>query len=175
MKIYKNFVTKNAVHKEGFVYIDIKDENGSDWYESQKEFQKETFKILYYSDTKMVMGYNKDASMVAPFEGTSVIEVEKMPDFTVLNELFVLEKEFKLVKLNQFEKISDSKIIEDKEIKNEFYRKKLQDLQRKFLKLKSEEKEFLDLGFDVRETLKEIESTSKELKEVGVILKEIEK
>ena len=174
MKNYKNFVTKNAVHEEGFIYIDIRDEDGLDWYESQKDFQKETFKILYYSDNKMVIGYNKDVSMLAPFENTSVIEVNEMPDFRLLNELFVLEKKFKLVKLNEFEKIVNDIVLEDNNLKNEFYKKKQQELQRKFLKLKSEEEEFLQLEFNTDETIKEMKITSEELKEINLILKEIE-
>ncbi|MCP1226399.1 hypothetical protein [Sebaldella sp. S0638] len=113
--------------------------------------------------------------MLAPFENTSVIEVKEMPEFEVLNDLFVLEKDFKLVKLNRFEKIVDNEVIEDIELKNEFYKKKQLGLQRTFLKLKSEEKEFLQLGFNTVETVKEIENTFKELKEIDLILKNLEK
>ena len=173
MKNYKNFVSKNAVHEEGFAYVDIKDENGANWYEIQKNFQEKTFKILYYSDSKMVIGYNEDVSMLAPFENTSVIEVEKIPDFEILNELFVLEKKFKLVKLSKFEKIVDNSILEDVELKNKFYKKKQKELQRNFLKLKLEKEEFLQLGFNTEETVKEIEVISNELKEVNSILKNI--
>ena len=173
MKNYKNFVTKNAIHSDGFSYIDIRDEKGVDWYKSLKEFQDDTYKIIYYSGTKMVIGYNKDASMIAPFEGTSVIEVTEIPAHNSIHELLVIENDFKLAKLEQFQFLSkDGKVLENKVAKEEYYLKQRQDLQRKYLSLKKEKEEFAALGFDTAETDKEMELVLLNLEETKKIIEE---
>ncbi|EKS3673731.1 hypothetical protein QL374_003755 [Salmonella enterica] len=60
----------------GVIYLRDDDE-GNDWYESQKLFREDTWKIVY-GDDGIICSCAKDVSMLYPVD-MSVTEVEALP------------------------------------------------------------------------------------------------
>lgn len=56
----------------------LQSEDGTDWYESQKSFAKETLKVGYDPETKVIKTVSYDVSSLFPND-MSVGEVEKFP------------------------------------------------------------------------------------------------
>src|SRR5471030_557339 len=63
----------------------LEDENGNDWYESQKDFKNETLKIVFGS-SGVIVSMSYDVSTLWPV-GNSVVEVapEDVPDNISIN------------------------------------------------------------------------------------------
>ncbi|EAZ3152275.1 hypothetical protein M8D79_003997 [Salmonella enterica] len=59
----------------GVIYL--RDDEGNDWYESQKLFREDTWKIVY-GDDGIICSCAKDVSMLYPVD-MSVTEVEALP------------------------------------------------------------------------------------------------
>ncbi|HDL7647680.1 TPA: tail fiber assembly protein [Yersinia enterocolitica] len=77
---YKNFtISKQVVDEElGVPILYHEDEEGRDWYDLQKTFRKDTYKVGYSQDG-IVRTVSKDVWAIAP-TGLSIIEVESIPD-----------------------------------------------------------------------------------------------
>lgn len=98
MKMYKNFKQTNACalsekqreikHKVGVSYIN--DENGNDWYELQKTFQPETFKVVFEPEKNIVVALSNDASALFPLN-CSIVELESLPDEAKANAEWVFD------------------------------------------------------------------------------------
>ncbi|HAX5100540.1 TPA: tail fiber assembly protein [Escherichia coli] len=61
----------------------LQDENGNDWYECQKLFAENTYKIMYDSDN-IVRSVTTDVSALYPVNA-SVAELESLPDGMSIN------------------------------------------------------------------------------------------
>lgn len=74
MMLMKNF-TAAVKDLDGISIMLFTDENGSDWYEAQKDFSKTSLKFMF-DERGNIVAASFDASMLAP-EGLSVSEVSK--------------------------------------------------------------------------------------------------
>lgn len=113
----------------GFSYIGIFDENGNDWYEEQKNFEKDTLKIMYNKDTLRVSSKNKDVSMLAPTMAGDVVEEIESDDISVNPNQFLVGG--KLVELQTYEKIENGAVVFNKE-------KRIDEVRTELSKLKVE-------------------------------------
>ncbi len=77
---YKNFtISKQVVDEElGVPILYHEDEEGRDWYELQKTFRNDTYKVGYSQDG-IVRTISRDVWAIAP-AGLSIIEVKSIPD-----------------------------------------------------------------------------------------------
>ncbi|KNC94145.1 tail fiber assembly protein [Trabulsiella odontotermitis] len=73
MMLMKNF-TSEMKEKDGLAYLFFTDEDGNDWYESQKLFSEDTLKIMFTAPGVIVCA-SRDVSTLAP-ENVSVAEVD---------------------------------------------------------------------------------------------------
>ncbi|WP_368900341.1 hypothetical protein [Mixta calida] len=75
MLIMKNFRAETRELPElGITILDFTDEQGRDWYDSQKYFKKTTLKIMFDHDSN-ILASSYDVSTLAP-ENLSVAEIE---------------------------------------------------------------------------------------------------
>ena len=65
---------KEVVRKVPFDYYKTTDEEGKDWYEESKKFRKDTLKVMYNKDSRLVLSTHTDASMLAPTMVGNVVE-----------------------------------------------------------------------------------------------------
>jgi len=72
MTIMKNFTVKNG-DVNGLTVSFATDENGADWYESQKKFQSDTLKIIF-NNKGIIVSMSHDVSALWP-GGNSVAEI----------------------------------------------------------------------------------------------------
>lgn len=92
MKIMRNFkVSKGEINK--IPILIATDETGADWYESQKNFQKDTLKIVFNNDG-VIISLSYDVSALWPGEN-SVAEVaaEGLPDGVDISGAWVFDGE----------------------------------------------------------------------------------
>ena len=127
---------KEVVRKVPFDYYKTTDEEGKDWYEELKKFRKDTLKVMYNKDSRLVLSTHTDASMLAPTMGGIVIEEIEYQEVQVNPNLYFVEG--RLIELQPYETIKDGKIVFNKEFRIEEIKKELQDL-----KIKYSEKEFI--------------------------------
>ncbi|HEM0053501.1 TPA: tail fiber assembly protein [Escherichia coli] len=83
MKHFKNFTpyTPDTEHVEWALYLVSQD--GHDWYECQKQFAEDTYKIMYDSDS-IVRCITTDVSTLCPRDA-SVAELARLPDGVDIN------------------------------------------------------------------------------------------
>ena len=108
-------------------YVGIYNENGIAWYEELKKFKKNTLKVMYNSETCLVLSTSIDASTLAPtMVGDAVEEIEYQEVQVNPNLYFV---EGRLVELQPYETIKDGKVVFNKEFRIEEIKKELYDLR----------------------------------------------
>lgn len=92
MIIMKNFTAKNG-DINGLSVSFATDENGADWYESQKKFQADTLKIIF-NNKGVIVSMSHDVSALWPV-GNSVAEValEDVPAGLSINGEWVFDGE----------------------------------------------------------------------------------
>lgn len=73
------------------------DENGRDWYESQKLFKKK-YKVALDQKSKVIRSISEDVSMLFPLN-CDVLEFDEIPDGCDINGAWVFDSE-KLVRRN---------------------------------------------------------------------------
>ncbi|MGV6478763.1 tail fiber assembly protein [Pantoea agglomerans] len=90
MIIMKNFTAKNG-DINGLSVSFATDENGVDWYESQKKFQSDTLKIIFNNEG-VIVSMSHDVSALWPV-GNSVAEValEEVPAGLSINGEWVFD------------------------------------------------------------------------------------
>ena len=120
--------------EDNIKYWGIFDENGNDWYEEQKGFMKNTLKVMYNKDTLLILGTNRDVSMIGPtMVGDVVEEIEYDGEIQVNPNLYFVGG--KMVELKQGEKIENGKIIFDRDFKTEKIKNELKELKEAKIKL----------------------------------------
>lgn len=75
---YSRYALTQEVLEGGMQYLFEKDENGDCWYDLNKGFDKDTWKIAYEPETFKVVGFGKDAEKMMP-HGNNIIEVKSVP------------------------------------------------------------------------------------------------
>ena len=122
--------------EDGMKYIAIFDKDNKDWYEELIKFEKDTLKVMYNKDTRLILSMSKDSTMIAPtMIGDVVEEIEYQEVEIAPDNYFVAGK---IVKLKECETIKDEKIVFNKDFKLEQIKKKLSEL-----KTEHSEKEFI--------------------------------
>ena len=101
--------------EDGMKYIAIFDKDNKDWYEELQKFKSDTLKVMYNTETHLVLSTNKDVSMIAPtMVGDVVEEIEYQEVEIAPDNYFVAGK---IVKLKECEAIKDGKIVFNKDFK----------------------------------------------------------
>lgn len=114
MANFKNFTKYTPTDKEDLFIMGVtflKSEEGTDWYECQKEFSKDTLKVVYDPSTKQIISVSYDVSSLFPM-GLSIGEVKTFPKRFDINgnfEGFVFneEKEIISTRVYSLEEIKD--------------------------------------------------------------------
>jgi hypothetical protein len=122
--------------EDGMKYIAIFDKDNKDWYEELKKFDKDTLKVMYNADTHLVLSTNKDASMIAPTMIGDVVEEIEYQEVETAPDNYLVDG--KIVKLKEYEKIENGKIVFDRDMRIEEIKKELSEL-----KTEHSEKEFV--------------------------------
>ncbi len=122
--------------EDGFKYYGIFDKENKDWYEELKKFSKDTLKVMYNNETHLVFSADKDASRLAPTMPGDVIEEIEYQEVKMSPENYFFGG--KIIKLKEFEKIKDGKVVFDREGKIEAIKSELSRLKTEY-----SEKEFL--------------------------------
>lgn len=135
----KKFIVERTEIKQledGMGYIAIYDKDNKDWYEELKKFDKDTLKVMYNKDTQLVLSTNTDASMIAPTMAGDVVEEIEYQEVEVAPDNYFVNG--KIVKLKEYEKIENGKIVFNKDFKLDQIKKELSEL-----KTEHSEKEFV--------------------------------
>nr|DAF02512.1 MAG TPA: tail fiber assembly protein [Caudoviricetes sp.] len=135
MKFEVNEV-KIIEEEDGFKYYGIFDKDNKDWYEELKKFDKDTLKVMYNKDTHLVLSTNQDASMIAPTMAGDVVEEIPFQAVEIAPDNYFVDG--KIVKLKEYEKIENGKIVFNKDFKLDQIKKELSEL-----KTEHSEKEFI--------------------------------
>lgn len=122
--------------EDGFKYYGIFDKENKDWYEELKKFDKDTLKVMYNKDTQLVLSTNKDVSTIAPTMVGDVVEEIEYQEVEVAPDNYFVNG--KIVKLKEYEKIENGKIVFNKDFKLDQIKKELSEL-----KTEHSEKEFV--------------------------------
>lgn len=122
--------------EDGFKYYGIFDKENKDWYEELKKFDKDTLKVMYNKDTQLVLSTNTDASMIAPTMVGDVVEEIEYQEVETAPDNYLVDG--KIVKLKEYEKIENGKIVFDRDMRIEEIKKELSEL-----KTEHSEKEFV--------------------------------
>ena len=122
--------------EDGFKYYGIFDKENKDWYEELKKFDKNTLKVMYNKDTQLVLSTNTDASMIAPTMVGDVVEEIEYQEVETAPDNYLVDG--KIVKLKEYEKIENGKIVFDRDMRIEEIKKELSEL-----KTEHSEKEFV--------------------------------
>ncbi len=113
--------------EDGMKYIAIFDKDNKDWYEELKRFDKDTLKVMYNADTRLILSMSKDATMIAPtMPGDIVEEIEYQEVEIAPDNYFVGGK---IVKLKEYEVIKNGKIVFEREKRIEQIKKELYELR----------------------------------------------
>ena len=108
-------------------YVGIYNENGIVWYEELKKFKKNTLKVMYNSETCLVLSTSIDASTLAPtMVGDAVEEIEYQEVQVNPNLYFV---EGRLVELKPYETIKDGKVVFNRDFRIDEIKKELYELR----------------------------------------------
>jgi len=126
-EIMKKFIVERTEIKQlegGMKYIAIFDKDNKDWYEELKKFDKDTLKVMYNADTRLILSINEDATMIAPTMAGDVVEEIEYQEVEIAPDNYFVNG--KIVKLKECETIKDGKIVFDREkqidqIKKELY------------------------------------------------------
>lgn len=79
MKIFKNFTVYEPTEHLGISgALYIQDGEGKDWYECQKSFEDDSYKVVFDGDG-IIVACEKDASSLFPV-GLSVVEIAQLPE-----------------------------------------------------------------------------------------------
>ena len=122
--------------EDGMKYIAIFDKDNKDWYEELKKFDKDTLKVMYNKDTQLVLSTNKDVSTIAPTMAGDVVEEIEYQEVEIAPDNYFVGG--KIVKLKEYEKIENGKIVFNKDFKLDQIKKELSEL-----KTEHSEKEFV--------------------------------
>ena len=122
--------------EDGMKYIAIFDKDNKDWYEELKKFDKDTLKVMYNKDTQLVLSTNIDVSMIAPTMPGDVVEEIEYQEVEIAPDNYFVDG--KIVKLKEYEKIENGKIVFNKDFKLDQIKKELSEL-----KTEHSEKEFI--------------------------------
>lgn len=118
---------ENITTEDNFTYIGIFDKEDKNWYEEQKNFSKDTLKVMYNNDTRLVLSTNKDVSLLAPTMVGDVVEEIEYQEVQVNPNLYFVGGE--LVELKPCEIVKDGKVVFNKDLKIENIKKKLIELK----------------------------------------------
>ena len=118
---------KEVVRKVPFDYYKTTSEDGKDWYEELKKFRKDTLKVMYDKDSRLVLSTHTDASMLAPTMGGVVIEEIEYQEVQVNPNLYFVDG--KVVELQNYETIKNGKIVFNRDKRIEEIKKELYDLR----------------------------------------------
>lgn len=79
MQNYHNFTayTPEGEYPGGILWL--RDEEGTDWYDCQSDFQPDTVKVAYRESDGVIVSMSTDVSALCP-NGLSVAEVSEWPD-----------------------------------------------------------------------------------------------
>lgn len=125
--------------EDGMKYIAIYDKANKEWYEELKKFHKDTLKVMYNADTHLILSVNKDASMIAPTMAGDVVEEIEYQEVEIAPDNYFVGG--KIVKLKEYEKIENGKIVFDRDMRIEEIKKELSSLKDKKIRLGVEVKE----------------------------------
>nr|DAN56664.1 MAG TPA: tail fiber assembly protein [Caudoviricetes sp.] len=125
--------------EDGFKYYGIFDKENKDWYEELKKFDKDTLKVMYNKDTHLVLSTNIDVSMIAPTMAGDVVEEIEYQEVETAPDNYLVDG--KIVKLKEYEKIENGKIVFDRDMRIEEIKKELSSLKDKKIRLGVEVKE----------------------------------
>jgi len=79
MKIFKKFTVYEPTEHLGISgALYIQDDEGNDWYECQKAFEDDSYKVVFDGDG-IIVACEKDASSLFPV-GLSVVEIAQLPE-----------------------------------------------------------------------------------------------
>ena len=126
----KKFIVERTEIKQlegGMKYIAIFDKDNKDWYEELKKFDKDTLKVMYNADTRLILSINEDATMIAPTMVGDVVEEIEYQEVEIAPDNYFLGG--KIVKLKECETIKDGKIVFDRNKRIEQIKKELYDLR----------------------------------------------
>mgnify|MGYP000932080760 FL=1 len=113
--------------EDGMKYIAIYDKANKEWYEELKKFHKDTLKVMYNADTHLILSVNKDASMIAPTMAGDVVEEIEYQEVEIAPDNYFVGG--KIVKLKEYEKIENGKIVFDRDMRIEEIKKELSSLK----------------------------------------------
>ncbi|XGI81203.1 tail fiber assembly protein [Enterobacter hormaechei] len=112
-KMTKDLCPEQRELSEKFKVLFLNDEAGMDWYEYQKKFKDDTWKIAV-DKTGRIDSYSKDCSSIFPLN-LIVVEVNELPEyidvkepwFVNLETLFVYRDEKSLAEITKKNRIDD--------------------------------------------------------------------
>ncbi|CAH6661000.1 tail fiber assembly protein [Pseudocitrobacter vendiensis] len=87
-----NFQRYYPENNSGVPIAYLQSDSGADWYDSQKLFSDDTWKIVFDSDG-VIVSFSNDISMLFPV-GMSVAEVDDIPDGVDINGGWMFDGEF---------------------------------------------------------------------------------
>lgn len=122
--------------EDGMKYIAIYDKDNKDWYEELEKFKPDTLKVMYNADTHLILSMSKDATVIAPTMVGDVVEEIEYQEVEIAPDNYFVGR--KIVKLKEYEKIENGKIVFNKDFKLDQIKKELSEL-----KTEHSEKEFV--------------------------------
>ena len=121
---------KEVIRKVPFDYYKTTDEEGKDWYEELKKFRKDTLKVMYNKDSRLVLSTHTDASMLAPTMGGIVVEEIEYQEVQVNPNLYFVDG--KLVELPHYETVENGKIVFNRDLRINEIKQELSELKTEY-------------------------------------------
>lgn len=117
-------------------FVGMYNAENKSWYDVQKEYSKDTLKVMYNKDTLFVLSTGIDASAIAPTMVGDVVEEIEYQEVQVNPNLYFVEG--KVVELKAYETIKDGKIVFNKDLRIDEIKRELSELKTQY-----SEKEFV--------------------------------
>ncbi len=117
-------------------FVGMYNAENKSWYDVQKEYSKDTLKVMYNKDTLLVLSTGIDASAIAPTMVGDVVEEIEYQEVQVNPNLYFVEG--KVVELKAYETIKDGKIVFNKDLRIDEIKRELSELKTQY-----SEKEFV--------------------------------
>lgn len=117
-------------------FVGMYNAENKSWYDVQKEYSKNTLKVMYNKDTLLVLSTGIDASAIAPTMVRDVVEEIEYQEMQVNPNLYFVEG--KVVELKAYETIKDGKIVFNKDLRIDEIKRELSELKTQY-----SEKEFV--------------------------------
>lgn len=108
-------------------YVGMYNDKDESWYDVQKEYSKDTLKVMYNKDTLLVLSTNIDASAIAPTMAGDVVEEIEYQEVVVNPGLHFVGG--RLVELKAYETIKDGKIVFNRDMRIEEIKKELYEIR----------------------------------------------